>query len=63
MSRISNAALDIFALKVMAVSTNKSWGTEQFKRLVICAGNGMSVEETAKEIDAMPVDNNSSTEL
>jgi len=56
MSRISNAALDAFALKVMAVSTNKSWGTDQFKRLVICAGNGMTVEETAKEIDAMTID-------
>lgn len=56
MSRISNAALDVFALKVMAVSTNKSWGSEQFRRLIICAGNNMTVEETAKEIDSMSID-------
>lgn len=53
MARISNAALDVFALKVMALTTNQSWGTEQFKKLIICAGNGMTAEETAKEIDAM----------
>lgn len=53
MARISNAALDIFALKVMELTANKSWGTEQFKRLIICAGNGMTAEEAAKEIDSM----------
>lgn len=53
MKRISNYKLDLFALQVMELTTNKSWGTEHFKKLVICAGNKMTAEETAKEIDAI----------
>lgn len=53
MKRISNYALDCFTLKVMAIAKTKNWGTEHFRRVIICAGNRMSVEETAKEIDSI----------
>lgn len=53
MTRISNYKLDCFALKVMALTANKSWGTEHFKKVVICHGNRMTAEETAKEVDAI----------
>lgn len=53
MKRMTNYELDCFTLKVMALTGNKSWGTTHFQEVVKCAENGMGVEDTAKEIDAI----------
>lgn len=53
MKRINDYELDCFTLKVMALTVNKSWGTEHFKKVIECAEKCMSVQETAKEIDTI----------